>query len=54
MPEQIAAVMEQLQFSRDEVCGNCANCNPETKLCNENGYQVRPADPGCWAFIARQ
>ncbi|QNJ57308.1 terminase [Pseudomonas phage Dolphis] len=53
VPDEIAAVMEQLQYSRDEVCGNCASCNVETKMCNEHGYQVRLADPGCWQFIAK-
>lgn len=53
VPEQIVAVMEQLQISRDEVCGNCASCDLATNLCSENNYVVRPADPGCWAFMER-
>ncbi|MBB3017691.1 hypothetical protein FHR70_000731 [Microvirga lupini] len=53
IPDQIAAVMSQLQISRDEVCGNCVNRDEETGLCSEQRVLTAKADPGCWAFIAK-
>jgi len=54
VPEEIVSVLEQLEVSREEICRCCASFDPDTGMCNENGYKVRPADPGCWAFIARE
>lgn len=53
VPEELASVMEQLEVSRDEICSRCASFDEATGVCGENGYRVRPADPGCWAFVAR-
>ncbi|MEN6544477.1 MAG: phage terminase large subunit family protein [Armatimonadia bacterium] len=54
VPGTVTAVLEQLQVSRDEVCGRCTNRDEATGFCNENGYKVKPGDPGCWAFIAKE
>lgn len=54
VPEELQAVLEQLEVSRDEVCGRCVNFDHGTGVCGENGYRVRQADPGCWAFVARE
>lgn len=53
VPEGLSAVLEQLEISRDEVCGRCASFDPVSGICGENGYKVRAADAGCWAFIAK-
>lgn len=51
VPQEIKAVMEQLEVSRDEVCGRCANMSA-SGICNETGYRVKAGDPGCWAFLS--
>lgn len=56
IPEQLSAMMEQVQTAsvvRNEICGRCISYNEDTGMCSENGYNVRSADPGCWAFIAK-
>lgn len=53
VPEELVNMMEQIQVSRDEICSNCVSFDVETGICGENGYRVRAADPGCWAFIVK-
>lgn len=54
VPEALSAVIEQIQVTREETCGRCANRDEATGVCNENGYRVKPGDPGCWAFIVKE
>jgi hypothetical protein len=51
VPAELTAVLEQLEISRDEICGRCINYDPDTGLCSENNMRVKSGDPGCWAFI---
>lgn len=53
MPKQFAEIRDQIDVSRDEICGRCISFNEETRHCSENQCTVKPADPGCWAFIAK-
>lgn len=53
VPGEIISIVRELQQEAltGDVCGRCANRNPENGLCAENGARTRERDPGCWAFI---
>jgi len=50
---QTAQVMEQIEHLANDTCGSCLNYDPLTGSCSEIQATVRPADPGCWGYIAR-
>lgn len=52
VPAELTAVLEQLEISRDEICGRCVNYDAATGQCAENNMRVKSGDPGCWAFIS--
>lgn len=51
VPDVISSALEQLQISRDEVCGCCIN-RCKDGFCNEINMMVKSGDAGCIAFIA--
>jgi len=53
MSTPTAKLIEHLSQLVEETCGNCVNRDPLTNACRELQATVRPADPGCWAYIAR-
>lgn len=54
VPGTAGAVMEQIEQLVSDTCGGCAGRDPNTSYCKEMEAFVRPQDPGCWAYIARQ
>lgn len=53
VPDALVDMMQQIEVSRDEICSRCTSYDDISGVCGENGYRVRAADPGCWAFIAK-
>lgn len=48
----VAQVIEQLEVARGNTCGACLNCG-DNSFCDVVLARVKPADPGCWAYIAK-
>ena len=55
IPSELSSMVEQVQeaVSKSETCARCISFDEATGICGENGYRVRAADIGCWAFIAK-
>lgn len=52
LPVATAAVIEEINQLASDTCGRCQNRDPATNMCRELQAFVKPADPGCWAFIS--
>lgn len=48
----ITQVIEQMEVMRGDNCGSCLNCGANN-FCDQVLANVKPTDPGCWAFIAK-
>jgi hypothetical protein len=53
VPKELVQVMEQIQVAQEGTCGGCANRDRVSNHCSEVCMKVRPADPACWAFVAK-
>lgn len=53
LPETVAAMVEDRTASAaEEVCGLCSAFDPETRMCAERSFVVKPTDRGCALFVA--
>lgn len=48
LPEPVLRMVEDLPPG--EICGRCIHFDPDTKMCDERRFIVRPQDPGCFIF----
>ncbi len=54
IPNQPAAIIQEINQAGEDTCGRCQNRDPVTNLCSELSAFVKPTDPACqWAFIAK-
>lgn len=45
----VVHVLEQIEIARGDTCGACISCGDDN-YCDQVLAQVKPNDPGCWAF----
>lgn len=49
LPSGVVGIFEQA--AETDICGKCANYDPDTGLCVDRGFFVKRLDPACLAFI---